>query len=161
MKTISKMVLVVFATIFLNSCLNGEYQSTPRMIASNLYRHSITGVHDTLYYGDTIQVGDTMFAPIALDGVYNSLVSFQVTGDKTAFEYKLLCDSASLPLLASDSKPEEGSLHFANDCYLFFTTLYYIPIQAGKYQFSFVLASSAGEKFSPVSGYFTQVVVNP
>lgn len=152
--------MVVCTTIFLSSCLTGEYQSTPRMIIQALYRNSIEGVRDTLLPGDTIQVGDTLRAPMALDGVYNTLVSFRVTADKTAFDYKLECDSASLQLLTPDSKPEEGTLSFAKDCYLYFTTLYYVPKQAGKYQISFVLASSAGEKFSPVSGYFTQVVVN-
>ena len=158
MKTVSKILMVAFATIFLRSCLTGEYHSTPRMFIASLYRTTPAGVCDTLSRLDTIQVGDTMRAVMVLDGVYNTLVAFQVSADRTAFDYRLECDSVAGRLLAEGSQPEKGSLYFAKDCYQFFTTLYYVPLQAGKYDFTFTLSSTAGEKYSPVTGTLTQVV---
>ena len=158
MKKFFLIVVVACAALFLNSCLEGDYQSTPRIIVFDLYRTTPAGVVDTLNYGDTIQIGDTILAPMLLDGVYNNLVYFKVSTDTSAFDYHFVPDTTYAHLLAEDSKPEEGYLHFVSDCYLYPATLRYVAKKSGTYPFNVELGSTANEKYSPVKGYFNQTV---
>ena len=158
MKALSKILFLALSTIALISCLDSEYQSSPQMYVSNAYRSSLAGVQDTIHFGDTIHVGDTVRVPLLLVGQYNILTTFQVSTDKSAFDYRLLGDTTYAHLIAADSKLEEGYLHFNEGCFSFPVVLYYVAKEKGDYQFQFVLASNASEKFSPRSGAVTQPV---
>jgi len=160
MKTISKFILVAFAAVALTSCLIGEFNSTP-MIYTNgkyIYRTTAAGVNDSILFNDTVQVGDTLRAPLILSGGYNNLVSFQATADTPVFDYHLEYDTAWNSYVAADSKPESGYLHFAEDCYQFPVTLWYVPKKAGDYSFYFEISSTAAEKYSPNTGSLRQPV---
>ena len=160
MKTISKLLLVVCATVSLTSCLTSEYNSTP-MIYTNgkyIFRTTAAGVNDTILYGDTVQVADTLRAPLVLWGGYNNLVSFQATLDTSVFDYHLEYDTTCIPYLDEDSKPESGYLHFTNNCCQMPVTLWYVPKKSGDYTIHFTISSTAAEKFSPNTGYFQQPV---
>lgn len=158
MKKFFPIVVVAFAALFLNSCLEGDYQSTPRISVYALYRTNPSGVKDTLRFGDTIQVGDTVLAPMLLEGMYNELVYFKVSADTSLFDYILVRDTTNAHLLASDSKPEEGYLHFVSGCYLYPAMLRYVAKKSGTYPIHVELGSTANEKYSPVKGYFNQTV---
>ncbi len=158
MKKCFPLVWVACAALFFSSCLTGDYQSTPRITVYQLYRTNLAGVEDTLNYGDTIQIGDTVLAPMLLEGVYNNLVYFKVSADANAFDYDIVKDTLYQHLLAEDSKPEEGYLHFVSGCYLYPATLRYVAKKSGTYPINVEIGSTANEKYSPRSGSFNQPV---
>jgi len=143
--------------VVLASC-DSDAQSTPLMYAANAYRTSVSGAQDTIRFGDTIHVGDTVRVPLFLLGQYNMLTSFQLSVEKSAFDYQLYCDSLNATFLAPDSKLQEGYMHFLENCFSLSLTLHYVAKQKGDYQFQMTLSSTASEKYSPNHGVVTQPV---
>ena len=158
MKKIFPFIVVACATLFLNSCLTSDYQSTPRISAYPLYRTSAEGVQDSLNYGDTIHVGDTIRTLMVLQGMFNELVYCRIKGDASAFDYCVEADSAYAHLLADDCRMNEVYLHFVAGCYMYPATFRYVAKKAGTYRFEIELGSTANEKYSPLSAYFVQEV---
>lgn len=152
------MVLTVISGL-LSSCLINEEQSTPVMKPiSYLYRTSAAGVRDSIRYGDTIHVGDTLQGSWVLYCVTNNLTSFTFKTDTFAFDYHLVCDSAYAHLLTEKSKPEEGKLFFVSGCVFYPVDIYFVAKQKGDYPLSLSLASDAGEKYSPQMFSYTQAI---
>ena len=149
---------LLVGSMLLTSCLNGEQYSTPSIQASYLYRSTPAGVRDTIHYGDTVSVGDTLLGNLLLYGVYNNLTEFQVTADTSAVALELLTDSAYQPFLLADSDPKNGLLRFTMDVYIFPTALQYVVKKPGTHRISLTLASTAGEKYSPINAWFEQPV---
>ena len=158
MKRILLYAVVALAAISLTSCLESNNQATPVIQAGYVTRVSATGVCDTVSFGDTLHIADTLRVPLALWGVYNNLTTFQVTADTSVVSYQLLNDSSYLHLLDKSSAPEKGYLRFVTGCVLFETNLQYIPKKTGDYEVHLILASDAGEKYSPMEGYFVMHV---
>jgi hypothetical protein len=158
MKRIFLFAVIALAAISLTSCLESKDQATPVIQAGYITRVSAAGVCDTISFADTLHVADTLRVPLALWGVYNNLTTFQVSADTSAVAYQLLNDSSYLHLLDNSSAPEKGYLRFVTGCVLFETTLQYIPKKTGDYEVKFVLASDAGEKYSPLDAYFVMRV---
>ena len=150
---------LALVALTLNSCLFGDDQSTPVLTpTSYLYRTSIDGVRDSLRYGDTIQVGDTLYGHWVLYGVYNNLLSFTMQANATGLDYRVSVDSTYAHLISQESKPEEGKLYFVKDVYYCPVTLHFIAKEKGDYTVTLTLASSADEKYSPqVSSYIQSI----
>ena len=158
MKKSAIFLCLALAAISLQSCLMGEAQSTPTFYYSYIYRTNAQGARDSIFYGDTVHIGDTLRAPLLVSGVYNSLVSFSVEADQEALNYRLVVDSVYLSWLEADSKPENGYLHFTKDCYTFPCMLVYMPQKTGDYMVQFTVASTASKQYSPSHAQFTQPV---
>ena len=144
--------------MLMSSCLNGEQYSTPRIQASFLYRSTPAGVRDTIQYGDTVSVGDTLRGNLLLNGIYNNLTEFRVNCDTSALQLELLVDSVYRPFLTDDSDPKQGLLRFTADTYIYLTALQYVVKKQGTHRVSLTLSSTAGEKYSPIEAWFEQPV---
>lgn len=158
MKRISFLAILALAAISFTSCLEGESHSTPVIQAGFVTRVDTAGVCDTITFADTLHIGDTLRVPLVLYGALNNLTSFQVSADTSAVRYALLNDSVNLQFLDGSSAPEKGYLRFVANCSLFETTLRYEPKKTGDYEVHMVLASDAGEKYSPLEAYFKMIV---
>jgi len=152
------LFIFVFVALLFTSCLTSEEHSTPMIGASWLYRTSLSGVTDSIRYGDTVRVGDTLYGPILLYGGYNNLTRFSVQVDTSAISMKLLNDSAYSNMLDADSNPDNGFLHFKIGCPFFSTSLFYVAKKTGDYKITMTLASDAGEKYSPQVAWYIQSV---
>ena len=151
-------ITLAVGSMLLTSCLNGEQYSTPRIQASFLTRSTPAGVRDTIHYGDTVSVGDTLRGNLLLNGVYNNLTAFLVSCDTSAMQLELVVDSVYRPLLLADSDPKKGLLHFTADTYIFPTAIQYVVKKPGTHRISLTLSSTAGEKYSPIDAWFEQPV---
>ena len=158
MKTFSKILIIALAAISLTSCLGGDYQSTPVIYAQYAYRTAADGKRDTIYIGDTIHVGDTLVAPMVLSGVYHPLTTFVVESDTAGLTYALRFDTAVAVAIASDSRPEEGYLHFNPDYVAVAVQYYCVAKKAGDYPVTFTLSSMASEPYTHREVPFTQAV---
>ena len=159
MKKIVVILMVASAAFCFTSCLTSDYQSTPQILVSHIYRVHNGVAQDTLeYYKDTAYVGDTLWAPMMLNGVYNTLVSFRISADTSAFDYYLHCDSVYKQLIAEDSKLQEGYVHFVEGAYYCPVQFIFMPKKAGSFPVYMTLSSSANEKYSPKNAQFIQIV---
>ena len=160
MKRIFFYIAFAIVAISFTSCLTSEEHSTPIIGFSRyLYRDTPAGVHDSLLYGDTINVGDTLRGNLLLYGGYNNLTEFTVKVDTADLDLQLLIDSGySVFLDTVASKPAQGYLRFAQDTYIFPTAMRFVPKKTGDLKISLTLASTAGERFSPVNAWFTMPV---
>lgn len=155
MKRIFFFIALAIISISFTSCLTGEAQSTPLIqVSKTVYRATLAGVHDTISLTDTIHVGDTLRVPLMLYGNYNNLTEFTVTVDAAELDMRLLVDSACLALLDTTSAPDKAYLRFVNDVYVFPTDMQYVPKKTGSLKISMTLASTAGEKYSPLGAWF-------
>jgi len=154
MKRIFFFVALAIAAVSFTSCLTSDDHSTPFIRASYLYRSTLDGVQDTVNYGDTVHVGDTLRGPIVLIGGYNNLTELQVSIDTTECDFHLLIDSGYSSQITAASKPEKGYLRFADEVYLYPTTLWFVPKKTGDLMISLTLSSTAGDKYSPLNAYF-------
>ena len=159
MKRIFFYIALAIVSVALSSCLTGEDQSTPLIqVSKYVYRDTPAGVHDTILLTDTMHVGDTLRVPIMLYGNYNNLTEFSVKVDTAELDMRLLVDSSCLAILDPASKPEKAYLRFANDVYVFPAAMQYVPKKTGSLKISMTLASTAGEKYSPLNAWFMQEV---
>ena len=158
MKRIFFFVALAITAVCLTSCLTSDDHSTPIIRAAFLYRSTPAGVQDSVNYGDTVQVGDTLRGPILLYGGFNNLTEFQVTFDTAEYDFQLLIDSGYTTQITAASKPETGYLRFAENIYIYPTTLWFVPKKTGDLKISMTLANTAGEKYSPLSAWFMMPV---
>lgn len=151
-------VTLAVGSLLLSSCLIDEQYSTPRIQVSYLSRSTPAGVRDTIHYGDTVSVGDTLRGNILLNGVYNNLTEFRVSCDTSAMQLELLVDSVYGPFLLTDSDPKNGLLRFTAETYIFPTAIQYVVKKSGTHRISLTLSSTAGQKYSPIEAWFEQPV---
>lgn len=154
MKRIFFFITLAIAAVSFTSCLTSDDHSTPLIRASFLYRSTPDGGQDTLNYGDTVQVGDTLRGPIVLMGGYNNLTELQVAFDTAECDFHLLVDSGYTSQITAASKPEKGYLCFVDEVYLYPTTLWFVPKKTGDLTISMKLSSTAGDKYSPLNAFF-------
>ena len=155
MRRVFYFVVLVLTAVSLSSCLKSEDRATPLIKAGYITRVSAAGVCDTITFADTLHLYDTLQAPLLLYGVYNNLTTFRVSADTSVVSYRLVTYDSYQHLLDKGSAPEAGYLQFVSGCVLYETGLQYIPKKTGDYQVRLVLASDAGDKYSPAEGYFT------
>ena len=149
---------LLVGSMLLTSCLEGEQSSTPRIQASYLYRSTPAGVRDSIHYGDTVSVGDTLRGNLLLYGVYNNLTEFRASCDTSAMQLELVVDSVYRPFLLAESDPKSGLLCFTAEVYIFPTALQYVVKKPGTHRISMTLSSTAGQKYSPINAWFEQPV---
>ena len=158
MKRIYLLVLPVLA-ILLASC-EGKNVSTPVVRASStIIRTSAAGVQDTISYQDTLCVGDTLRMGIIASGNYNALTSFIAKADTNHVRVSLAWDEEYDQYLTANADPAHGVLKFVPEqVYAIQTTLKYIPRTVGTHTINMVVASDAGESYSPREYNFDIVV---
>jgi hypothetical protein len=151
----SALVFAVCAGTF-TSCKDMAV-STPELWAAKLMiRTAPDGWCDTIPATDTIQVGDTLRWNMHASGVFNTLQSFEATCDTSVFYLGLEVDSAYLDTLAEGTDLDRGKLVFLPaKIYDFPFWLRFIPRKTGTHKIQFVIASDAGEGYSPRSWEYT------
>ena len=161
MKKIGKICILVLAAVGMWAC-NDEYQSTPVIVVDRyVYLTHQDGSRDTtMYFGDTLLIGDTARVMMALNGVSHPLKKAQVTSeDAEALACGFECDSIIIAdCLEKDSKPEEGYLHFVPEYTMVVVTYRYVAKEAGTYSMKFVLESMAKEGYNHNEGEIVQVI---
>ena len=142
-RTLFVFIALVSLSFALNSCLNGEMQSTPELYASQMYRiHG--GTQDTIRTTDSLSVGDSLRLPLIISGQYNHLKSFSVQSAGSVFDCRLECDSAVLAVLTDDSKPEQGVLYFKPQATVIASVnLWFVPKQSGTHRMTFSVNNDA------------------
>lgn len=158
MKRIFFYIALAITSVVLSSCLTSDDHSTPIIRAAYLYHDTPAGVHDSINYGDTVHVGDTLRGPILLLGGYNNLTELKVSYDTAEVDFRLLIDSGYTRHLTDASMPEAGYLRFIDNVYVYPTTLWFVPKKTGDLKISMRLSSTAGEKYSPLSAWFIMPV---
>jgi hypothetical protein len=149
MKKMYQIAWVILVALSLSSCFGSDYQASPVIYVAKAYRTAIDGAKDTIRFGDTLNIGDTVRVPMVLSGVSHPLTSFSVSADNSAFIYALRYDSTGMEAIAEDSRPEEGYLHFKDNYVVIPVSFYYVPKKSGKYTIHFSLSSLAEQKYSP------------
>ena len=116
----------------------------------------MAGVMDTILYTDTLQVGDTVLMPMAIQGYYDYLTSFRAVADTNALKVSFLWDEEHNSYLTSTADPAHGYLVFAPEkVFSGVVTLCYTPQKAGSHTVELQIASSAPTGFSQGAGQFT------
>ncbi|MBQ2540318.1 MAG: hypothetical protein II551_01570 [Paludibacteraceae bacterium] len=147
------IALAVVAVVF-PSCLTGEDNSTPVIqLAGYMDRYNSLGVHDSIEFGDTVHVGDTLVAHMMLMGGYNNLTGLVVSCDTSVIGRKLVVTEGYEQHLASGSDPENGKMLFIKDVYLYPTDMRLVAKKTGDAKVLFTLSSTASEKYSPLNAW--------
>ena len=159
MKTIFKFFALAIVAISICSC-NDEYQSTPQIAVSEvIYVTHLDGSRDTTYFGDTLLVGDTARVEMRIYGVSHPLISAEVTSEPSALACGFECDSASFKeFFESDTRLEEGYLHFQPYVMAMRIVYRYIAKKEGDYTVTFKANSQAKEPYSHAEGERKQVI---
>lgn len=162
MKKGIQLMVLALAAIGLTACFNAEYSASPRIWAGYAYCAHTDSTRDTVNFSTytpcIVRLYDTVRVPLFVDGVYHPLTTFEVSGDRTAIDYTLVCDSAALKLLMPDSKPAEGYLHFVDSCYGMSVQMYYIAKVKGDFPLTLSLSSLAPKPYTNTEVKVTQSV---
>lgn len=156
-----KSVLFVLVALMAVSCDMTTVVS-PRITVSNeLIRTSITGVRDTISFGDSLNVGDTVQLGMLLNGYYDYLVSFEATADTSKVRLSVAWPD-SLGGVTEASDPAHAKLVFIPDSvYACLTTLSYVPVSHGVHPINLVLSSAAKAPYSQSAIQFYIAVRKP
>ena len=140
----------------LTSC-NDTARSTPDLWAAQLMiRTDPYGWCDTIPATDTIHVGDTLRWNMLVDGHFNTLQTFEVTADTTVFLLGIEVASADSIYLAAGTDLDHGKMVFdPQKVYACPIWLRFTPRKTGTHKIQFVIASDAGEGYSPRSWEYT------
>ena len=143
--------------IVMDSCMP-EAQSTPELYSSVLFRTNGPSGRDTLRMTDSLRIGDSLLCPMTLYSRFNYLTRITASAEEDAFSYWFSCDSDVVAILTEASKPEAGVLCFQEGYSMIPVTFCFVPKKSGKNRFTFVVANSAKEDFSPRTFYYDAVV---
>ena len=112
-------------------------------------------VRDTITFGDTVFVGDTVRVPIQCNGYYDYLRSITASTDTSKMRVSLMWDEEYNSYLADDADPAHGRLTFVADkVYACNTTIIYVPKASGTHRIDLLLLSAAKEGYSEGAWHF-------
>jgi len=151
-------LVIALVALGLMSCDGTAISSPSIQAASKMVRTSAAGVRDTINLTDSLNVGDTVRLSLIVQGYYHYLTSFSATSDTTML-VGLAWNQADSAALAPGSDPEHGKVIFTpNSAYVFLTNLRFTPRYSGTHRIDMIVASSAGEPYSPQLYHYDVVV---
>ena len=160
----SSLFFAFIATIlaFAMSSCNDMAVSTPELwYAKLMIRNTPAGTCDTIPYTDTIHVGDSLRWNLLVDGRYNTLQRFEATCDTSVFLLSVEIASVDSIPLAAGTDLEHGKIVFASQkVYACPIWLHFSPRKTGTHKIQMVIASDAGQGYSPRSWEYTSTITD-